>query len=85
MSLLDRGRKALLAATWMQRIATPDETKELRQLIAVVLADSPVEEQREALAVACADPDAALECFRLLASAMQCDKSDLSDQRTPRT
>ena len=83
MSLLERARKAALRATWTPRTATPDEAKELRQLIGIVLADSPIEEQREALAVACADPEAALQCFRLLAAAKRGDKSAISDRRTP--
>ncbi|MHB8725713.1 MAG: hypothetical protein ACYC9Z_10100 [Casimicrobiaceae bacterium] len=71
MTLLDRGRKALLAATWTPRAGNPAEVAELRRLIGIVLVDSPAEEQREALTVAYADPDAALECFRLLAASMQ--------------
>lgn len=58
------------------RTATPAEADELRRLIVIVLAGSPHDEQREALTAALADVDAALECFRLLAAAKQCDKSD---------
>jgi hypothetical protein len=79
MSLVDRARKALLAATWMPRTATPDEARELRQLVGIVLANSPAEEQQEALAVACADPEAALQCFRLLAAAKRGERSELSE------
>lgn len=81
MTLVDRARAALLAIT--PRHATPDEAAELRRLIGIVLAGSAHDEQREALAVARADPDAALECFRLLAAAKRCDKSEIRDEGSP--
>lgn len=53
-------------------IATPEQRQELRDLLAVVLANDSDTEREETLATACADPDAALTCFRLLAA----DKRD---------
>lgn len=48
--------------------ATPDEAAELRELVAVVLANDTEAERAEALRVACADPEAALDCYRSLAA-----------------
>ena len=50
------------------RAATDVETAELETLIASVLASDGPEERAEALAIAVADPAAALVCYRLLAS-----------------
>ncbi|HQU50456.1 MAG TPA: hypothetical protein PLM09_15260 [Casimicrobiaceae bacterium] len=46
--------------------ATPDQAAELRALLAIIAADWPDDEQRDALAAALADPQSALTCFRLL-------------------
>lgn len=51
--------------------ATPEQARELRELVAIVAADWPANEQAEALAVALADPEAALTCFRALAPERQ--------------
>lgn len=48
-----------------KRQATTAEADELRRLIAIVLADSP-NEQESALKLAMADADAAVECYRTL-------------------
>ena len=48
--------------------ATPEQAAELRQLVAIVAADWPADEQAEALAVALANPADALTCFRALAT-----------------
>jgi len=53
------------------RQATQSEAAELQALIAIVTADWPQDEQADALAAALADPDAALVCFRTLASNLQ--------------
>jgi hypothetical protein len=75
--LLDLARAAL-SATPTPRTATPSEAAELRRLIAIVLASTP-DEQQETFIVACADPDAALMCFRALVDAMRYDKNDIND------
>lgn len=46
--------------------ATPELAAELRELVAIVAADWPADEQEEALAVALSDPADALVCFRAL-------------------
>ena len=46
--------------------STPDQERELRTLIQLVLADAP-NEYEETVTVALADPVAALTCFRALA------------------
>jgi len=48
--------------------ATPEQAAELRELIALILANESEADRPEALAVALADPDAALTCFRALAA-----------------
>lgn len=50
------------------RQATPDEARELRQLVAMVCADYPADELAEALELALGDADDALRCYRSLAS-----------------
>jgi len=50
------------------RAVTPVETAELRALVGLILADGSEDERAEALAVALADPDAALMSFRALTS-----------------
>ncbi len=50
------------------RAATPAEADELRALIGAMLADDNEANRAEALAVALADPDAALICYRALAA-----------------
>ena len=63
MNLLDLARSALEPA--LKRSASPTEATELRRLLNVILADEP-DEIEESLAIACADPDDALICFRTL-------------------
>jgi hypothetical protein len=46
--------------------ATPAEARELRELVPIVAADWSESERAEALAVALADADSALVCFRAL-------------------
>lgn len=69
MNLLDLARSALQAdpAPDAARTATPAEAAELARLLARILPDDP-EGQAEALAVALADPEAALLSFRALAA-----------------
>ncbi len=50
------------------RAATPAEADELRALVAAFLAADTEANRAEALAVALADPDAALACYRALAA-----------------
>lgn len=50
------------------RTAIPAEEAELRALVAAILADDSDADRVEALAVALADPDAALACYRALAA-----------------
>ncbi len=52
---------------WPSR-ATHDQVADLRALFAIVAADWPPDAQAEALAVALADPEFALMCFRALAA-----------------
>jgi hypothetical protein len=52
------------------RQATADEAAELRRLLEIILADEP-DEIAESLAIACADPDAALMSFRALVADIQ--------------
>ena len=58
MNLLDLARSALAAPSC--RAATPAEVTELRRLIALILANASDADRAEALAVAVADPEAAL-------------------------
>ena len=51
-------------------MATPAQEAELRRLVALVAADWPDREQVEALAVALADAEDALICFRALAAGL---------------
>ena len=51
--------------------ASPGQRQELRELIAIILARDSESERTEALAVACADPDAALTSFRALVADFQ--------------
>ncbi|GIK87987.1 MAG: hypothetical protein BroJett026_34680 [Betaproteobacteria bacterium] len=51
-----------------RRVATPREAAELRAMIGAVLADGSDDDRAEALAVALADVDAALICYRSLTS-----------------
>ena len=53
------------------RAATPAQADELRGLIAAILADDTDTDRAEALAIALADPDAALACYRALAAIRQ--------------
>jgi len=53
------------------RSATREQAAELRRLVGIVAADWPADEQAEALAVALADPVAALTCFRALVAERQ--------------
>jgi hypothetical protein len=57
---------AELVATNDSRVATPEQATELCELVDIVAAEWPEAERAEALAVALADPDAALICFRAL-------------------
>lgn len=50
------------------RSATPAEADELRALVAAILSDGGEADRAEALAIALADPDAALMLFRTLAA-----------------
>jgi hypothetical protein len=52
-------------------IASPGQRQELRELIAIILARDTESERKEPLAVACADPDAALTSFRALVADWQ--------------
>ena len=63
------------------REATPAEADELRALIGVVLANGSADDRTEALAVACADPDAARTSFRALVADLQRDTPLVSDDR----
>lgn len=60
-------KAAILAELAANDCATPEQAAELRELVAVVAADWPEAERREALAVALADPASALTCLRALA------------------
>lgn len=97
LSKLPKGLKAVLAVPEMTivenhepakpaandhaaRLATPAEVAELRSLIRAVLADSP-DEWDEGHRIACADPEAALTCWRTLAAAMQPAPPLLADDR----
>ena len=51
--------------------ASPGQRQELRELIAIILARDTKAERTETLAVACADPDAALTSFRALVADLQ--------------
>ena len=51
--------------------ASPGQWQELGELIAIVLARDTEAERTETLAVACADPDAALISFRALVADLQ--------------
>ncbi|MHB8493710.1 MAG: hypothetical protein ACYDDG_03950 [Casimicrobiaceae bacterium] len=53
------------------RAATAAEADELRALIGVILADDTEADRAETFAVALADPDAALVCWRSLAEAQR--------------
>ena len=46
--------------------ANPEQEAELRELVAIVLADADDTDRAEALAVALADPESALPSFRAL-------------------
>ena len=59
----------LPAAPW--RAATPAEARELRELVALILDGADAAEQAQALAVALADPEAALTSFRALVAALR--------------
>ena len=48
-------------------VATPEQAKELRELVGIVAADWRADERAEAMAAALAEPEAALVCFRTLA------------------
>jgi hypothetical protein len=50
-----------------RRAATAAEADELRGMIAAILPDATVADRMEALTIALADPDSALDCFRTLA------------------
>ena len=54
-----------------RRAATAEQAAELRELVALILADGSEQDRTEALAVALADPDAALLSFRMLAESPQ--------------
>lgn len=70
MNLLDLARSALPVdcspegAT--KTTATPQQARELRELVGMIGADWSDADRAEALAVALADPDAALTCFQAL-------------------
>lgn len=51
--------------------ASPGQRQELRELIAIILAGDTEAERAETLAVACADPEAALTSFRALVADLQ--------------
>jgi len=51
--------------------ASPGQRQELRELIAIILARDTEAERAETLAVACADPEAALTSFRALVADLQ--------------
>ncbi|MFS8085007.1 MAG: hypothetical protein ACMG6H_05205 [Acidobacteriota bacterium] len=61
-------RAAELMPESPQRPATPAEEQELRALISQILAPDTEADRAQALAAALEDPDAALLCFRGLAS-----------------
>jgi hypothetical protein len=81
MNLLDLARSAVPVETPK---APPSAAVrlELARLIGVILPDESDAERAEALSVALADPDAALQSFRLLAAEKQRDAAD--DRRTCR-
>lgn len=73
----ERGRSVATVATVAvaraenndaQALATPEQAVELRDVIAVILANNSEAERAEALAIAVADPEAALISFRALAA-----------------
>lgn len=64
MNLLDLARSALPPVP--ESGATDEQAAELRRLVGIVSADWPADERAGALAVALADPEAALDCFRAL-------------------
>lgn len=66
MNLLDIARAAV-AEVAPSPPATPAQTAELRALVALVAESWPEAERAEALAVALADPEDALKCWRALA------------------
>lgn len=70
MNLLDLARSALPDSLPepSRRSATPTEASELRELVALVLANADETDRAEALALALADPEAALLSFRALAA-----------------
>ncbi|MGI8423094.1 MAG: hypothetical protein ACR2NO_03085 [Chloroflexota bacterium] len=70
MNLLDLARSALTDTPDTPRVATPAEAAELRRLLDILLADVP-EQIEWSLAIACADPDAALMSFRALVADMR--------------
>ena len=61
--------------------ATPAEAGELRELIALILPDADEAEQAQALAVALADPEAALASFRALAADLRPNPAPYPDDR----
>ena len=65
-----REQKAAILAelTAANEAATPAQASELRELIALILASGSEADKTEALAVALADPGAALTSFRALAA-----------------
>lgn len=58
---------ALLSSTPAKRTANPDETEELRQLVAAIYQNDTEADRTEALYFALADPDDALICYRAIA------------------
>ena len=67
MNLLDLARSALPSDVRHSR-ATSEQAVELRRLVPVVCARIGEEDVESALALALADPDAALACYRALAA-----------------
>ena len=66
MNLLDLAREAIadLPDPSQHREATPEQARELRELVALLFGGDTETHQAEALAAALADPDAALTSFR---------------------
>jgi hypothetical protein len=76
VNLLDLARAAMRvqsAGRKRVRVATSEQAAELRELIAVILANESDVDRMETVDIALADPDAALTSFRVLAA----DKSAL--------
>jgi hypothetical protein len=71
MRMLDIARAALRDRS--HNVATPEQAAELRELVAIVAASWPEAERAEALAVALADPEAALISFRALVEDLMMD------------